>query len=119
PLEPLAVPAPERPAPATFEIPRARITPLAPQRFALQTTVDEETHDLLREAHELLGHPTATSHVADVLKDALRLYVAQLRKTKFAATDAPRPGRERSSDSRHLPAEVKRAIYERDGGQCT
>ncbi|MBI1797034.1 MAG: hypothetical protein HYR74_08285 [Candidatus Eisenbacteria bacterium] len=108
-----------RPGLAPAEVPRPRVTPLAPQRSALQTTIDQETEDLLREAHELLGHPTPTSHVPDVLRDALRLYVAQLRKNKFAATEAPRPGRPRSSDSRHIPAEVKRAVYERDGGRCT
>ena len=46
-------------------------------------------------------------------------YVAKLRKQKFAATDTPRPGCARSEDSRHIPAEVKRAVWQRDGGQCT
>jgi hypothetical protein len=98
---------------------RSRVIPLAPGRVGLQTTVDLETEDLVREAHELLGHPTATSHVPEVLKAAMRLYVAQLRKQKFAATDAPRPARARSEDSRHVPAAVKRAVQERDQGQCT
>ncbi|MBI1797691.1 MAG: hypothetical protein HYR74_11660 [Candidatus Eisenbacteria bacterium] len=114
-----AAPVFDVPTPAPVETPRPQITPLAPERFALQTTIDEETQALLREAHELLGHPTATSHVPDVLKAALRLYVAQLRKQKFAATDQPRPGRARSIDSRHIPADVKRAVWERDGGRCT
>jgi hypothetical protein len=98
---------------------RSRVIPLAPGRVRLQTTVDLETEDLVREAHELLGHPTATSHVPEVLKAAMRLYVERLRKQKFAETDAPRPGRPRSEDSRHVPAAVKRAVHERDHGRCT
>jgi len=93
------------------------IRPLAPERFALQTTIDQETQDLLREAQELLGH-VGSSQVPDVLKAALRLYVERLRKQKFGATDTPRPGRERNPDSRHIPEEVKRAVWAREGGQC-
>jgi len=107
-------------SPAVFDVPApARLTPLAPRRLALRVTVDEEMEALLREAHEPLGHPTATSHVADVLMAALELYVERLRKQKFGATDAPRPGRERSPESRHIPLEVQRAVWERDAGRCT
>jgi len=53
-----------------------------------------------------------------VLLDALRHYAKLIRKQKFGATDAPRPGRERNPDSRHIPEEVKRAVWARDKGQC-
>src|SRR5262249_9615343 len=38
---------------------------------------------------------------------------------KFAATERPRPARRGASRTRHVPAEVKRAVWARDGGRCT
>jgi hypothetical protein len=44
--------------------------------------------------------------------------VAQLERRKFAKTERPRPCRP-SEHARHVPASVKRTVWERDGGQCT
>ena len=94
--------------------------PLTPQRFALQCTIDQGTHDLLRYAQELLGHQIPSGDIAQVLAHVLRLAVAQLERAKFAATDKPRPSNRRSAESaRHVPAHVRRAVWERDQGQCT
>jgi 5-methylcytosine-specific restriction endonuclease McrA len=118
--EPVALAASTAPMPVQVGITDTHpVTPLAPGRLALHTTVDLETEDLVREAHELLGHPTATSHVPEVLKAAMQLYVAQLRKQKFADTDKPRTSGARSEDSRHIPAGVRREVWKRDQGQCT
>ena len=95
-----------------------RVTPLAPERFALQVTIGKETHDLLRCAQDLLGHRVPPGDVEAVLTFALRGLVQRLQQQKFSATEHPRPGRQRSEDSRHVPAEVQRAVWERDGGQC-
>ena len=46
----------------------------------------------------------------------------QLEKEKFAATAKPRPcagTHPSSANPRHIPASVKRAVWARDGGQCT
>jgi hypothetical protein len=98
--------------------PRDRMTPLAPERFGLQTTVDLETRDLLQEAQALMSHQIPAGEIAPVLKCALQLLVPHLKKQKFAATD--RPGHARHATStRHIPAAMKRAVWERDGGQCS
>src|SRR5262249_54300550 len=34
----------------------ARVAPLAPQRYGIQFTLDQEGHDLLRQIQDLLGH---------------------------------------------------------------
>ena len=104
-------------SPGTPQEPFTRVAPLAPQRFALQTTLDQETHDLLREAQELLSHQIPSGEVSEVLKRTLRIAVGTLRTQKFAATDQPRKGRS-SQAPRHIPASVKRAVWERDQGQC-
>jgi hypothetical protein len=99
---------------------RSTVKPLAPQRFALQCTIDQETHDALRYAQELLGHELPSGDVAQVLKQALQALIPQLEKRRFSATTKPRPrpGR-RSGSPRCVPADIQRAVWQRDRGQCT
>jgi len=104
--------------PGIVEPLRPRVTPLAPERFGLQVTIDQETHELLQRARDLLGHQNPTGEIAPVIKRALVLLVARLEKEKFATTK--RPGTSRpSASARHIPAAVKRAVRERDGDRCT
>ena len=70
---------------------RSTVKPLAPQRFAIQCTIDQETHDALRYAQELLGHELPSGDVAQVLKQALQALIPQLEKRRFSATTRPRP----------------------------
>ena len=107
--------APER---VEAEAPRPRVTPLAPERFGLQVTLDQETYDLLQQARALMSHQNPAGDIASVLKRALELLVGRLEKRKFAATTRPGKARRTASD-RHIPAAVKRAVRERDGGRCT
>ncbi|HKQ58214.1 MAG TPA: HNH endonuclease, partial [Candidatus Eisenbacteria bacterium] len=95
------------------------VTPLAPGRFGWQLTVSQETQDLKQEVQDLLGSDVPAGDLEAVLKYSLLAAKEKLLKRKCAATEHPRPGRPRSADSRSIPAEVKRAVWERDGGQCT
>ena len=96
------------------------MTPLPARSYALQATIDPETHDYLRRAQELAGHEIPSGDVAQVLKLALKEFVTRREKRKFAATDRPRmPQPKVSQNPRHIPARVKRAVWRRDGGQCT
>jgi 5-methylcytosine-specific restriction endonuclease McrA len=95
------------------------VTPLAPGRFGWQLTVDRETQDLLGDVENLLGHDVPPGDMGAVLKFALRVAKAKLEQRKFAATDQPRRGRPSRADSRHVPADVRRAVWKRDGGRCT
>ena len=99
---------------------RDRVMPLSAKRYAIQFTMDEPMHDLLKHAQELLGHRVAPGDIAAVFGRALRAYVALLEHQKFAETDKPKStSRPTANDSRHIPAYVKRAVWKRDGGQCT
>jgi 5-methylcytosine-specific restriction endonuclease McrA len=122
PAEPTAMPTSELSAARRIEVqvPRPRVTPTSPGRFALQAPLRQETHDLLRDVQDLLGHEVAAGDVDAVLNFALRAAKQKLLQRKCAATERPRGGGRRSnSDSRHIPAEVQRAVWHRDGGQCT
>jgi hypothetical protein len=102
---------PNPPRPAT-------VTPLAPERYKLQVTLSRETHDRLRRAQDLLRHVIPDGDPAAIVDRALTLLVADLEKTRLAATSRPRPSREATPGSRHVPAAVKREVWTRDEGQC-
>jgi hypothetical protein len=106
----------EGPAPPS---PPPRVAPLAPKRFELRVTIDEETHELLRVAQELSGHQIPSRDVARILRLALKEYVATCQKRKFAATNKPRTTRRRTASKRHIPSAVQREVWKRDQGQCT
>jgi len=94
------------------------VAPLSPERIALQVTIAKSTYERLQYAQALLGHQIPSGDVAEVLDRALNALIGQLEKARFAATPRPRPQRS-SADPRHIPAHVKRTVWERDGGQCT
>ena len=127
----------------------AVVVPSAPERYKVQFTASAAMREKLRRAQELLRHRIPSGDIAEVVDLALDLLVEDLEKKKFAATDRPRrsssemaavhrPGSEipaaraggldaaalRSGEptqplSRHIPAEVKRAVWQRDQGRCT
>jgi 5-methylcytosine-specific restriction endonuclease McrA len=106
--------------PQPGDVIRPRVSPLSATRYAVQFTMDAASHELLERAQALLGHRVAPGDIADVLGRALRAYVALLERAKFAATSRPHAHPRRTGkDSRHIPAHVQRAVWERDGGQCT
>jgi hypothetical protein len=108
------------PAPGQVETPapRTKVAPLSPGRFALQVTIAEETHDRLRYAQALLGHAVSSGDLAQVLDRALDALIAKLEQRKFARAARSRSGRN-SKNARYVPAAVRCAVWERDGGQCT
>jgi len=120
---PLTAPSPARPA---------VVAPLAPERYKVQFTASAETHAKLLRAQELLRAQIPDGDVGEVIDRALTALLKDLTKRKFSATDRPREsGTDRSAGtdrprggrgtlhrSRHIPAEVKRTVWTRDGGQC-
>jgi len=98
--------------------PRSSVVPHAAGRYTATVAMDAATHDELRECAELLGHVLPSGNAGEVIAFALHHLVTHLRKRKYAATSRPSRARS-SSDPRHIPAHVRRAVRERDGGCCT
>ena len=92
----------------------AQVKPLSAQSFGVQFTLNRSEHDLLQYAQELLP-----GDVREVFVRALRAHVRALEQRKFAATEKPRSAPRPTGSARHIPAEVRRVVRERDGGQCT
>jgi 5-methylcytosine-specific restriction endonuclease McrA len=108
-MEPLAAP----PMPMV-----AKVAPLSPQRFGVQFTMDQSTHDMLRDVQALLGPSVPSGDIAGVFALALECLKARLEKTKFGKCEHPRTQRG-SKNARYVPSEVKRMVWERDGGRCS
>jgi hypothetical protein len=95
------------------------VKPLAPERFKVQFTVGRDTYEKLRQTQDLLRHSIPDGDPAAIFDRALTLLLTELCRKKLAATERPRRGRTMKPGSRHIPAEVKRAVWRRDGGRCT
>ncbi len=133
-LSPLAtapVPAPvcrpvltvDHDAGATPQLPMAAtrstvVAPLAPERYKVQLTISQETHDKLRRAQDLLRHAIPTGDLATIIDRALTLLVGDLERARAAAVEHPRAARAAAAGSRHIPAAVRRAVWRRDQGRC-
>jgi len=113
-----------RAAPSPASRPSGHTEPLGAKRYGVHFTATEQLHDKLIEAQALLSHTQAGSNLAMVFERALDELLKTLRKRKYAETDAPRRPKAHSGEGRAnnrppIPASVRRAVLERDGGRCT
>ena len=116
--------------PAELSAP-ARIA--VPLRYKVQFTATEEYVELIERAQALLSHlHRHREHPAtldEIQLEALRAFVAQLEKKRAGARDATNGARDAASGapkpeaamprSRHIPARIRRAVFERDARRCT
>jgi hypothetical protein len=114
----VASPPVPAPAPAPPPARPAVMAPLAPERYKVQFTASAETYEKLRLAQALLRHQIPDGELGMIVDRALTALLADLAKNKFAATARPRGSHGPAPGSRHIPAEVKRAVWLRDGGRC-
>jgi hypothetical protein len=91
---------------------------VSPGRVRLHVTISDTTCDKLRRAQELLRHASPDGDLEEVLDRGASLLIADLERRRFGATGAPRPPRPATPGSRHIPAWLRRAVVERDAGQC-
>ena len=110
----VASPTPLRVEP---QVERDGTTPLGAGRYKLTAMFRQVTHDKMRRLEDLLGHRVTAGDLDAVCRFAFEAGIEKLEKERFAATDKPRVGKP-SGNPRHIPARVKRAVVERDGGRC-
>ncbi len=124
------------PASASAKAPPAKkpVTPLAPRRYELRITLDESAHADLAQLQDLLGHQIPDRDPAAIVSRALALLVDRTLARKSGVTDRPRSvpkssatatataepqgGADAAKRSRHIPADVRRIVWRRDGGRC-
>jgi hypothetical protein len=97
----------------------AVVTPLASEHYKLQVTLARGTHEKLQRAQALSRHTPAGGNVGAILDRALTLLIDHLERRRFAHVVSPRPGSgERTASGRHIPAAVRRTVWQRDEGRC-
>ena len=120
PVEPpvrLNEPANCVPAPTAPPVARWVVQPLAPERYKLQLTMPGK-HTTLRRLQDLMRHTIPDGDPARIIDRALTLLLEDVLRQKCGATKSPRVGAVECSDSRDIPAAVRRAVWVRDGGRC-
>ena len=116
------------------------LEPLSSARYLLRMSVGREVKEKLERAQELLSHANPNGELEQVLERALDSLLEKLEKERFARTGRARGtrkeqvggdgskraamtsgGQEAGARRRleHIPNEVRRAVANRDGGQCT
>ena len=101
---------------------RAVIEPLAPYRYKVELTVSSELKEKLERARGLLRHRGSDCDLATVIDEAVTMLLQKLEARRFGKTSAPRKTvaeSDTSARSRHIPAAIRRQVFERDGGRCT
>jgi 5-methylcytosine-specific restriction endonuclease McrA len=105
----------EHPAPAPAR--------MDPQRYSVQFTASEEYVKLVEEAQALLSRSASRRTLDEIHLRAMRAFVAELKRQKYAVTERPRstePQQEHPRRrGRYVPAAVRRVVFERDEGRCT
>jgi hypothetical protein len=110
-------------------MPRPIVQAWAPERYRVQFTIGQETHEKLRRLQALLRREIHDGDPGAIFDRALTVLLEKVEKTKLAAAAKPRPNRpirprtdkevcKPGLGSRHVPREVQRAVWRRDAGQC-
>jgi hypothetical protein len=92
-----------------------------PLRYKVQFTATEEHINLVERAAALLSNRGEQNGIEAIHLRALRALVETLEKRRYGApekdsTEPPKPAG--SSPSRHIPARIRRSVFERDGARC-
>ena len=126
PLADPCAPSPAGPVPS-----RPVVQPLAPGRYRVQFTASARLHAKLRRLRDLLRTQVPDGDLAAIIEVAVTEKLERIEARRFATTRRPRtdvpkadlpkadlPKADTSPASRHIPAPVRRAVRERDGGRC-
>jgi hypothetical protein len=120
-----STPGPSPAAPQHPPLARAVIAPIAPQRYRIQITAGAGTFMKLQRAQDLLRHQVPDGNPTVVIDRALTVLVSDLERRRFAAVSRPVTGRPQPRKdgappvwTRHIPADVRREVWQRDGGRC-
>ena len=115
-----ATPEPSKPPvlPAARRAPDPE--PLSPGRYKLQVTLDETTHQKLKQLQDLLAHQIPNSDPAAIVSRAFDALLEQVHKSKAGITNKPRGRRLGAARrGRWLPAAIRREVWRRDQGRCS
>jgi hypothetical protein len=97
---------------------RAVVAALAPSRYKLEVTLDEDGHGDLRWLQDAMRREIPDGDPAAIVRRALHALRDEIEKRTFSATAQAREPKASKHGSRDIPAHVERAVWQRDQGQC-
>jgi hypothetical protein len=100
---------------------RALVEPLAPGRYQVRFTASLELREKLERLQALMRSSVPDGDLARIMEIAVSEKLERVEAKRFGRTKAPRSDpadADTSASSRHIPAAVRRLVYERDGGRC-
>jgi hypothetical protein len=100
----------------------SRLDALSPSRHRVQFTASDELRAKLERLQALMRTTVPDGDLATIIDLAVTEKLARLEAKRFGKTKAPRKSVAQTNTrptSRHVPAAVRRAVYERDKGRCT
>ncbi len=116
-----AAPPPVRPTPPTSISPaepdRVAVEPLTAELNRMHVTVSRGFMKKLEAARDALSHSHPNAGFEEILEAGLDLLLERSAKRK-GLVKKPRAVPPPSSDPEYVPAHVRRAVWERDGGRC-
>ncbi len=118
----VAVPRPD-PVSLALSVPtpaRAEVRAVSEGHWSLRVTVDKSLKDDLETLASLLSHKVPRGDLAAVLREAVRCGIEKHGKRKGAVKPERKAAPKATPPKDHaaIPAELRRQVWERDGGRC-
>ena len=95
---------------------------MAPARFRVHFTATAELREKLERLQALMRSSVPDGDLGKLIEQAVTEKLERLEAKRFGKTKKPRKSLQQTDvtpNSRHIPAAVRRAVHERDKGQCT
>jgi HNH endonuclease len=89
-----------------------------PGGYRMEVTIDVEAYRAFQRVQELLRHSIPSGDPGQIVAIALKTLLRHVERRKLADVHRPRSNGLRVSESRRVPAAVKRAVWSRDKAQC-
>ena len=97
---------------------RPVVAPVSADQYRITITASREMRDELGRVQDLLRHQIPDGDPGRILARALTLLRQELERKKLGGAETKRKVRPTRPGSRHVPADVRRAVWKRDGGRC-
>jgi hypothetical protein len=97
------------------------VRPIAPGRYKVQFTASADLYEKLGRLRALMRSQVPDGDLGAIIEAAVTEKLGRLEARRSGATARPRKGlstTDTSPSSRRIPAAVRRAVHERDGGRC-
>ncbi len=97
----------------------AAVVPIAPGRYRVQFTASAELEAKIARARALLRHTIPSGDVAAIVDQAMTVLLDKLERRRCGKAERPPDAVPTGATSRHVPAAVKRAVWQREDSRCT